>query len=132
MLRLSQVEGVLRVFETSRHSVPLIVLFLFYSIPLARIFGEFAGLRSFRVLERCLPNSSLPAVRINLIASGPTLIPLPTFLGLVVWTGPFVVLPTEPRAPRAIPLEKEYQRMAAATQRRLHDARGYLAKAVGS
>jgi hypothetical protein len=33
---------------------------------------------------------------------------------------------------RAIPLEQEYQRVAAATQRRFHTARGYLAKAVGS
>jgi hypothetical protein len=29
-------------------------------------------------------------------------------------------------------LELQYQRIAATTQRRLHDARSYLAKAVGS
>lgn len=126
-----QVEGAVRVFETLA-IVSLIVLFLFYSIPFGKnLRGILLGYGIF---------VSWSVVCLTFASSGPDqshslwayTYPASYFVSLVVWAGHLWSYQPNPAPSRAIPLEKEYQRMAAATQRRLQDARGYLAKAVRS
>lgn len=127
----AQVEGVLRVCQLLA-ILALTSLFLFYSIPFGRnLRGILVGYGLF---------VSWSVICLALVAAGmakPTTwwsytFPISYVLAVGIWTVHLWSYQPNPVPDRAIPLEQEYQRVAAATQRRLHDARGYLAKAVGS
>jgi hypothetical protein len=53
-------------------------------------------------------------------------------VALSLWLGHLWSYQPNPEAKASMKLESEYQRIAAATQRRLHETRGYLRKAVRS
>jgi hypothetical protein len=127
----AQVEGTLRVFEALA-IISLVVLFLFYSIPFGRnLRGILLGYGIF---------VSWSVVCLTFASGGPDkshslwsyTYSASYVVALLVWAGHLWSYQPNPQPVRAIPLEKEYLRMAAATQRRLEGARGYLAKAVRS
>ena len=127
----AQVEGLLRVCELLA-ILSLVVVLLFYSIPLGKnLRGILLGYSLF---------VSWSVICLALVAAGVATFasvwsytyPFSYLIGVVVWTVHLWSYQPNPVPDRAIPLEQEYLRVAAATQRRLHDARGYLAKAVGS
>jgi hypothetical protein len=127
----AHVEGALRVCELLA-ILSLVVVLLFYSIPIGKnLRGILLGYSVF---------VSWSVICLALVAAGVATFdsiwsytyPFSYLIGLVVWTVHLWSYQPNPVPDRSIPLEQEYQRVAAATQRRLHDARGYLAKAVGS
>lgn len=127
----AQVEGLLRVCQLLA-ILALTLLFLFYSIPFGKnLRGILLGYGLF---------VSWSVVCLALVAAGVAkseslwsyTFSISYVISVVVWTVHLWSYQPNPVPDRAIPLEQEYQRVAAATQRRLHDARGYLAKAVGS
>jgi hypothetical protein len=127
----AQVEGLLRVCQLLAILL-LTALFLFYSIPFGKnLRGILLGYGLF---------VSWSVVCLALVAAGVAkadslwsyTLPFSYLLTLVVWTVHMWSYQPNPVPDSAIPLEQEYQRVAAATQRRLSTARGYLAKAVGS
>ena len=127
----AQVEGLLRVCQLLA-ILSLTALCLFYSIPFGKnLRGILLGYGLF---------VSWSVICLALVAAGVAkadslwsyTFPFSYLLTLVVWTVHLWSYQPNPVPDRAIPLEQEYQRVAAATQRRFHTARGYLAKAVGS
>jgi hypothetical protein len=125
----AQVEGTLRVFEALAIT-SLVALFLFYSIPFGKnLRGILLGYGLF---------VSWSVVCLTFASSGPdkshTLwsytYSASYLVALFVWAAHLWSYQPNPAPAPAIPLEQEYQRVAAATQRRLQGARGYLAKAV--
>ncbi len=127
----AQVEGLLRVCQLLA-ILSLTALILFYSIPTGKnlrgILLGYGLFVSWSVI--CLALVAVGVARFNSLWS--YTFPLSYLITLVVWTRHLWSYEPNPVPDRAIPLEQEYQRVAAATQRCLHDARGYLAKAVGS
>lgn len=127
----AQVEGLLRVCQLLS-ILSLTVLFLFYSVRFGKnlrgILLGFGIFFSWSVI--CLALVSAGVAKANSIWS--YTLPLSYLLTLVVWALHLWSYQPNPVPDRSIPLEQEYQRVAAATQRRFHTARGYLAKAVGS
>jgi hypothetical protein len=127
----AQVEGVLRVCELLA-ILSLVAVLLFYSIPIGKnlrgILLGYSVFVSWSVL--CLALVAAGVAKFDSMWSYSY--PFSYFIGLVIWAVHLWSYQPNPVPDRAIPLEQEYQRVAAATQRRLHDARGYLAKAVGS
>jgi hypothetical protein len=127
----AQVEGVLRVCQLMA-ILALTLLFLFYSIPFGKnlrgILLGYGFFVSWSVL--CLALVAAGVAKADSLWS--YTYPISYVLSVVVWTVHLWSYQPNPVPDRSIPLEQEYQRVAAATQRRLHDARGYLAKAVGS
>jgi hypothetical protein len=127
----AQVEGVLRVCQLLA-ILALTLLFLFYSIPFGKnlrgILLGYGFFVSWSVL--CLALVAAGVARADTLWS--YTYPISYVLSVVVWTVHLWSYQPNPIPDRAIPLEQEYLRVAAATQRRFHDARGYLAKAVGS
>ncbi len=127
----AQVEGLLRVCQLLA-ILALTALFFFYSIPFGKnlrgILIGYGLFVSWSVV--CLAFVAAGIAKANTIWS--FTFPLSYLLSLLVWTVHLWSYQPNPIPDRAIPLEQEYQRVAAATQRRLHTARGYLAKAVGS
>lgn len=127
----AQVEGLLRVCQLLA-ILSLVALFLFYSVPFGKnlrgiLFG-YGFFVSWSVF--CLALVASGVAKANSLWS--YTFPLSYLISLGVWTVHLWSYQPNPVPDRAIPLEQEYQRVAAATQRRLHTARGYLAKAVGS
>ena len=127
----AQVEGVLRVCELLA-ILSLTVLLLFYSIPIGKnLRGILIGYGLF---------VSWSVVCLSLVAIGVAkadslwsyTFAFSYLITLIVWTVHLWSYQPNPVPDRAIPLEQDYLRVAAATQRRLHTARGHLAKAVGS
>jgi hypothetical protein len=127
----AQVEGLLRVCQLLA-ILGLTVLCLFYSIPFGKnLRGILLGY-GFYV--------SWSVVCLALVAAGVAkaeslwsyTFSTSYVISVVVWTLHLWSYQPNPVPDPAIPLEQEYLRVAAATQRRLHNARGYLAKAVGS
>jgi hypothetical protein len=126
-----QVEGVLRVSQLLA-VLSLVALMLFYSIPIGKnLRGILIGYGLF---------VSWSVVCLALVAAGVAkadslwsiTFSISYLISLSVWTVHLWSYQPNPVPDRQIPLEQDYQRIAAATQRRLHSARGYLAKAVGS
>jgi hypothetical protein len=126
-----QVQGLLRVCQLLAILL-LTVLFLFYSIPFGKnLRGILLGFGLY---------FSWSVICLALVAAGVAdaksfwsyTIPISYVLTLFVWTTHLWSYQPNPVPDRAIPLEQDYLRVAAATQRRLHTARGHLAKAVGS
>lgn len=110
--------------------VALVALFLFYAIPFGRnLQGILVGYGLFlgeSVVWLSFAPRSSESFRVfwsNIQASS-------YFIVLVVWALHLWSYVPNPEPKVAVPLEEQYQRMAAATNRRLREARGYLAKAV--
>jgi len=126
-----QVEGLLRVCQLLAILL-LTVLFLFYSIPFGKnlrgILLGFGLYLSWSVI--CLAFVAAGVAKAQSLWS--YTIPISYVLTLIVWTVHLWSYQPNPVPDRAIPLEQDYLRVAAATQRRLQTARGHLAKAVGS
>lgn len=108
----------------------LVALFLFYAIPFGRNlrgillgYGLFLGESVVWLSFASRDWESFRAFWSHIHAGS-------YFMVLLVWAWHLwsYVPNAEPKS--AIRLEEQYQRMAAATSRRLQDARGYLAKAV--
>jgi hypothetical protein len=127
----AQVEGMLRVWQLLA-ILALILLFLFYSIPFGKnLRGILLGYGFFVCWSvLCLALVAAGVAKAETFWS--YTYPISYVLSVVIWTVHLWSYQPNPVLDRAIPLEQEYLRVAAATQRRLHDARGYLAKAVGS
>jgi hypothetical protein len=127
----AQVEGLLRVCQLLA-ILSLTVLFLLYSIPFGKnlrgILLGFGLYFSWSVI--CLALVAAGVAKAGSLWSYTS--PFSYVLTLVVWTVHLWSYQPNPVPDRSIPLEQDYLRVAAATQRRLHTARGHLAKAVGS
>jgi hypothetical protein len=126
------VEGTLRGIQGVA-VVSLVALFLFYSIPFGRnlrgIVLSYGLLVGFSVI--CLTfASSTASLRVQAVLGFLYSAIYPVFLTL--WLVPLWSYEANPLPKYPVPLEQEYQRIASATQRRLHDARSYVARAVGS
>lgn len=107
-----------------------VVLFLFYAIPFGRnLRGILLGYGLFlgeSVVFFSLASKNWEAFRAfwaHIHAASYSVV-------LLVWAGHLWSYVPNPEPQRAVQLEEQYQRMAAATSRRLQEARGYLAKAV--
>jgi hypothetical protein len=110
----------------------LVALFLFYSIPFGKNlrgillgYGFFIGMRVI-ALTFFIGGSDASRQFWGYTYSASYLI------ALGVWCVHVWSYEASPVARNTIQIERHYQRVAAATQRRLHDARTYVAKAVGS
>jgi hypothetical protein len=126
------VEGTLRAIQGVA-VISLVALFLFYSIPFGRnlrgIILSYGLLVCFSVI--CLTIASATAsLRVHTFLAFLYPASYPVFLTL--WLVPLWSYEATPQPKYSIPLEVEYQRIASATQRRLQDARSYVARAVGS
>jgi hypothetical protein len=127
----AQVEGLLRVCQLLA-ILALTALFLFYSIPFGKnlrgILIGYGLFVSWTVL--CLALVAAGIAKADTLWS--YTFPFSYLISLFVWTMHLWSYEPNPVPDRSIPLEQDYLRVAAATQRRLHTARGHLAKAVGS
>jgi hypothetical protein len=112
--------------------VSLVAVFLFYSIPFGRnLRGILLGYGLFVCWSViCLTYAADAVDRANSIWAYTSSASYPIVLAL--WCGHLWSYQANAAPKRAIQLEQDYQRVAIATQRRLHDARSYVAKAVGS
>ena len=127
-----QVEGALRVCQALA-IISLAVIFWFYAIPAGKqLRGILLGYGLF---------VSWSVVCLTFAAAGPdksqTLwsytYSASYLIALALWTSRlWSYQPGTVPAPASLPVEDEYEHIAAATHRRLENARGYLAKAVGS
>lgn len=129
--RPAEVEGMLRVCQILA-ILSLMALLLFYSIPVGRnLRGILLGYGLFVTWSVvCLALVAAGLAKSNTLWSNT--FQLSYLISLFVWSSHLWSYQPNPIPDPAIPLEQEYQRVAAATQRRLRDARVYLAKAVGS
>jgi hypothetical protein len=125
------VERLLRIIQ-SFAILALVVLFLFYAIPFGKNlkgillgYGVFVGLSVIQ-LTFVTDSSSRFHKFWSYVSPGSYLIVLGLW-ALHLWS----YLPS-PEPKRAVRLEEQYQKVAAATGQRLKEARGYLAKAVRS
>jgi hypothetical protein len=125
------VEGTLRAIQGVA-VISLVALFLFYSIPFGRnlrgIVLSYGLLVCWSVISLTFAPSASP--RIHNLLGFLVSASYPVFLAL--WLVPLWSYEANPLPKYPVPLEQEYQRIASATQRRLQDARSYVARAVGS
>jgi hypothetical protein len=110
----------------------LVALFLFYSIPFGKNlrgillgYGFFIGLRVISLVF--FMGTSDAARHFWGYAFSATYL-----VSLCIWCVHLWSYQSSPMPERSVQLEQEYQRLAAATLRRLQNARTYVAKAVGS
>jgi hypothetical protein len=110
--------------------VALVVLFLFYAIPFGRNlrgilqgYGLFLGESVVWLSFASRDWESFRAFWSHIHAGS-------YFVVLTVWAWHLWSYVPNPEPKTSVRLEEQYQRMAAATGRRLQEARGYLAKAV--
>lgn len=110
--------------------VALVALFLFYAIPFGRNlrgillgYGLFLGESVVWLSIAPRSSESFRAFWSHIQASSYSVV-------LLVWALHLWSYVPNPEPKAAVHLEEQYQRMAAATSRRLQEARGYLAKAV--
>jgi hypothetical protein len=125
----TDIEGALRAVEALA-IVVLAALFLFYSVPVGKNlrgillgYGLFVGTS---VLSLKFVSTADSAFHHFLSAAYPAFY----FISLTLWVAHLWSYLPNPEPAASVRLEQEYQRVAAATYRRLQDARGYLAKAV--
>jgi len=124
------IEGTLRAIQGVA-IVALIALFLFYSVPFGRnLRGIVMGYGLFVCWSVFCLSLAPSTGRAHDIWAFLYSAWYPVFL--ILWLIPLWSFEASPVPERRLHLEEEYQRVAAATQRRLHDARAYVAKAVGS
>lgn len=123
------IEGLLRGMQ-ALSILALVVVFLFYSVPFGRnLKGILLGYGLF---------IGVGLVSLTLSGAGVKtredvwsyVFPASYFCTLAVWVRHLWSYSPNPEPARAVRLEQDYQTIAAATQRRLQGARGYLAKAV--
>jgi hypothetical protein len=108
----------------------LVVLFLFYAIPFGKNlrgiligYGLFVGM------------STIQLTFVSAVGDHPNkfwsyLHPVSYDIALGVWVAHLWSYCANPEPRTAVPLEEQYQRVAAATSQRLREARGYLERAV--
>ncbi len=127
----TDVEAYLRAVEALA-IVLLVALFLFYSIPFGKnLRGVLLGYGLFVCWSVvCLPYASGVVDKAHSLWANTS--PASFLIALTFWSVYLWAYHPNPVPKRTIHLELEYQRVARATQRRLEDARSYLAKAVGS
>jgi hypothetical protein len=108
----------------------LVVLFLFYAIPFGRNlrgillgYGLFLGESVVWLSFASRDWENFRAFWSHIHAGS-------YFVVLLVWAGHLWSSVPNPEPKASVLLEEQYQRMAAATSRRLQEARGYLARAV--
>jgi hypothetical protein len=108
----------------------LVVLFLFYAIPFGRNlrgillgYGLFLGESVMWLSFASRDWENFRAFWSHIHAGS-------YFVVLLVWAGHLWSYVPNPEPKVAVRLEAQYQKMAAATSRRLQEARGYLAKAA--
>jgi hypothetical protein len=125
------VEGTLRAIQGAA-IVSLVALFLFYSIPFGRnLRGIVLGYGLFVCWSVvCLTLASSAGHTLHNWLGFLYSASYPVFLAL--WLVPLWSYESIPLPQREVQLELEYQRIAAATQRRLQNARSYVGRAVGS
>jgi hypothetical protein len=112
--------------------VSLVAVFLFYSIPFGtNLRGILLGYGLFVCWSVvCLTYAADAIDRANSVWAYTS--STSYLVALALWCGHLWSYQANPLPKRAIHLEQDYQRVAAATQRRLQDARSYVARAVGS
>ena len=125
-----EIEGAIRIVQ-GLAIVSLIALFLFYSIPFGR------NLRGILLGYGLFVSWSIVCLTVASVSNKAETVWSFTYSGsylvtLGLWATHLWSYRASPVPQRAVRIELEYQRIAAATHRRLRDARGYLAKAVGS
>lgn len=110
----------------------LVVLFLYHAIPFGRnLRGILLGYGLFlgeSVIVYSLASKNLESFR----AFWAHIHPASYLMVLLVWAGHLWSYVPNPEPKVAVRLEEQYQRLAAVTNRRLQEARGYLTKAVRS
>jgi hypothetical protein len=110
--------------------VALVALFLFYAIPFGRnLRGILLGYGLF-LSESVVWLSFVPRSSESFRAFWSHIQASSYFVVLAVWALHLWAYVPNPEPKASVLLEEQYQRMAAATNRRLQEARGYLAKAV--
>lgn len=110
--------------------VAMVALFLFYAIPFGRnLRGILLGYGLF-LGESVVWLSLVPRTSESFQAFWSHIHASSYFVVLLVWALHLWSYVPNPEPKVAVRLEEQYQRMAAATGRRLQEARGYLAKAV--
>jgi hypothetical protein len=123
------IEGTLRTVQAVA-IIALVALFLFYSIPFGRnLRGILLGYGAFIAVS---------VVSLTLSRAGASMpediwsyvFPASFLIALCLWATHLWSYSPNPVPKRAVRLEQEYLRVAAATRRRLQDARGYLARVV--
>jgi hypothetical protein len=112
--------------------ISLVTLFVFYSIPFGKsLRGILLGYGLFVCWSViCLTYASDAVDRANSVWAYTS--SASYMVALALWCGHLWSYQANRQPKRVVHLEQDYQRVAAATQRRLHDARAYMAKAVGS
>jgi hypothetical protein len=123
------IEGTLRTVQAGA-IIALVALFLFYSIPFGRNlrgillgYGVFVAV-SVVSLTLSRAGASIPEDMWSYV------FPASFLIALCLWVTHLWSYSPNPVPKRAVHLEQEYLRVAAATRRRLQDARGYLARVV--
>jgi len=110
--------------------VALVVLFLFYSIPFGRnLRGVLLGYGLF-IAESIIWLTFVSAGGEKFREFWLYVHPAFYFIVLGIWALHLWSYAPNPQPKRAVRLEEQYQRMAAATSRQLREGRGYLAKLV--
>lgn len=125
-----EIEGAIRAVQ-GLAIVSLVALFLFYSIPFGR------NLRGILLGYGLFVSWSIVCLTFASGANKAETVWAYTYSGsylvaLGLWSAHLWSYQPNPLPKGVVHLEQEYQRVAATTQRRLREARGYLAKAVGS
>jgi hypothetical protein len=123
------IERYLRIFQVVSTGA-LIALFLFYSVPFGKnLKGILIGYMSFVSLA-VMWLKVAPFAGNTLLAYWAHILPA-SYLGAVcVWTVYLWSYQPQPAPRPEVHLEQDYQKIAAATRRRLQEARGYLGKAT--
>jgi hypothetical protein len=125
----TDIEGALRTVEALA-LVSLVGLFLFYSIPVGRnLRGILLGY-GFFISASVLSLKFVSSAGNQLLHFLSSVYPASFLIALSLWLAHLWSYAANPVPAANVRLEQEYQRVAAATHRRLQDARGYLAKAV--
>jgi hypothetical protein len=122
------IERYLRVFQVLSIAA-LVVLFLFYSVPFGRnLKGILSGYSLFILLA--VSWMTIGAIAGTTLHEGwRQIFPALYLAPLCLWVVNLWSYQPQPAIP-AVKLEDDYQKIAAATRRRLQEARGYLGKAT--
>lgn len=123
------VEIALRVVQ-ALSLIALVALFLFYSIPFGKnLRGILLGYGLF--VSASVVSMIFGAVGFRTFSDfWVYLFPASYLVTLSVWSAHLWTYSAVPAPKETVRIEQEYQRLAAATHRRLQEARGYLTKAV--
>jgi hypothetical protein len=105
-------------------------LFALYSVPYGRnLRGVVLGYGTY-VTFTIVPLTFAAAKGGKFLVFWYSLVPLSYLLALVIWATHLWSFQPQPAPSATVRLEHDYQKVAAATRRRLQEARGYLGKAT--